>query len=649
METRSLGRYHLLAELGRGAIGTVYRAADPLTKREVAIKTLHPTLPEDVMREVRERFLLEAKSAGRLNHPNIVSVYDVGEQGDIAYIAMELLEGRSLHKMLRDPGPLPFHMIAELAAQAADGLDHAQRFAIVHRDVKPANVVVSLTGQAKLTDFGVPSLVMTQAGTVIGSPRYMSPEQVLAQPVDPRSDIFSLGVVLYEMLTRRTPFERPGETHLFSLMSRIARDPYQPVTQLDPEIPPAFDRVLARALAKNPNERYSRAGEMAKDLRNLRNQAGRGAAGAGVHEDAKLVPADARKTADASAPVASFPRAAPAAPASPSGPGAAGAGAHGDAKLVPANARKTANASAPAASFPRAAPAAPASPSGPGGLAPDFLAGLDAFSRKVDEEQRAHERAEAEQRRGREEEETRRKAEAERARQAQAQGKAEAEKQGEGRRFAAIEMLRKQAASRPAAADTAPRRAEAKVLLNKTLLSTLHYLAEFAKELNGVLPTTQGPYGFIYLQQASPMVLSSAFADYRLCKVDGDEVCEQIFLTYQARYAQPAAVDVAGPDIEHCRRFLALSRVPFEFSVLKKNDFGQAVSGRFALSRAIPCEIHIRGDYDAPGFVVELLNVGRIGTGSCRLAPDAFNERVVDEIAKHALGAKSEFAKLVTR
>jgi hypothetical protein len=210
-------------------------------------------------------------------------------------------------------------------------------------------------------------------------------------------------------------------------------------------------------------------------------------------------------------------------------------------------------------------------------------------------------------------------------------------------------MLRKQAASRPAAPDTAQRRAEAKVLLNKTLLSTMHYLAEFAKELNGVLPTTQAPYGFIYLQQASPMVLSSAFADYRLCKVDGDEVCEQIFLTYQARYAQPAAVDVAGPDIEHCRRFLALSHVPFEFSALKKNDFGQALSGRFALSRAIPCEIHIRGDYDAPGFVVELLNVGRIGTGSCRLAPEAFNERVVDEIAKHALGSKNEFAKLVTR
>ena len=608
METRSLGRYRLLAEIGRGVMGTVYRATDPLIERDVAIKTLHPTLPEEVMPEVRERFLREAKSAGRLNHPNIVTIYDVGEQDGIAYIAMELLEGRSLQKMLRDPGPLPFHLIAELAAQVADGLDHAQHFTIVHRDVKPANVVVSPAGRAKLTDFGVayvPSSAMTQTGTAIGSPKYMSPEQVLALPVDPRSDIFSLGVVLYEMLTRRTPFERPGETHLFSLMNRIARDPYQPATQLDPQIPAAFDHVLARALAKNPNERYSRAGEMAHDLRNLRNRGTRGTAGAGGHEDAGPVPTDARKSG---------------------------------------------NASAPAARFPGAAPTAAASPSGTGACGPELLADLDTFSRKFDEEQSAYARAEAEQRRRREEEETRRKAEAERARQAQAQAqhKPEVENQSEGRRSAALDLLRKQAANRPAAEDPA-RRAEVKALLSKNLRLSMHYLAEFAKELNAVLPTTEGPYEFIYLQQAPHMVLSNAFADYRMRKVDGDDVCDHVFLNFQARYAQPAAMDVAGPDVEHCRRLLSMSRIPFEFSTSKKNDFGQAVSGKFTLSGAIPCEIYIRADYDAPAVLIEVLNVGRIGTGHCRLAPEAFDERFADEIAKHALGSRNEFARLVTR
>ncbi len=279
-------------------------------------------------------------------------------------------------------------------------------------------------------------------------------------------------------------------------------------------------------------------------------------------------------------------------------PGTAGSGAHGDAKPVPADARKSGDASAP------------------GAPAPDFLAGLDAFSRRIDEEQKAHERAEAERRRM-EEEETRRKVEAERVRQAQvqAQGKAEAEKQNEGRRFAALDMLRKQAANRPAVEDT----------------------------------TTESPYRFIHLQQASPMALSSAFADYRLRKVDGDEVCDEVFLTYQARYAQPATVDVAGADMEYCRRYLASSRVPFEFSASKKNDFGQAVSGRFTLSGAIPCEIHIRADYDAPAVLIELLNVGSIGAGRCRLAPEAFNERFADEIAKHALGSQNEFAKFLTR
>ena len=291
---------------------------------------------------------------------------------------------------------------------------------------------------------------------------------------------------------------------------------------------------------------------------------------------------------------------------------------------------------------------APASPSVPGAPAPDILAGLDAFSRKIDEEQRARERAEAERRR-REEEETRRKMEVERVRQAEAQRTAGAENQSEGRRFAALEMLRKQAAGRPAGEDTASRRAAAKALIHKNLLSAMHFLAEFAKELNGVLPTTEGPYAFIYPQEASQLVLSNAFADYRLRKVDGDEVCDEVFLTYQARYARPATVDVAGPDMEHCRRFLAMSRVTFEFTASKKNDFGQAVSGRFALSSAIPCEIHIRADYDAPAVLIELLNVGRLGTGRCRLAPEAFNERVADEIAKHALGSENELAKFLTR
>ena len=224
VEQKTLGRYKILGELGRGAMGAVYRAVDPLIERDVAIKTLLPELPPEVLAEVRERFIREARSAGRLNHPNIVTIFDVGEQDGVAYIAMELLEGRSLQQVMKERR-LPFEETAELVAQVADALDAAYQFKIVHRDVKPANVMVGPNGRAKLTDFGVAridSSSMTQTGAALGSPKYMSPEQVLGLPIDPRSDIFSLGVMLYEMLAGRTPFERPTDTTVFSLMNRIA-------------------------------------------------------------------------------------------------------------------------------------------------------------------------------------------------------------------------------------------------------------------------------------------------------------------------------------------------------------------------------------------------------------------------------------------
>src|SRR5687767_9922613 len=269
---KRLGRYKIIGELGRGAMGAVYRALDPLIEREVALKTLLPNLPADVMGDVRERFLREARSAGRLNHPNIVTIFDVGEEDGTAYIAMELLEGRSLQSILRERVRLAFDLVADVATQLADALDLAQRYSIVHRDVKPANVMIDAMERAKLTDFGVayvPSSTMTQTGTSLGSPRYMSPEQVLGLPVDPRSDIFSLGVVLYEMLAQRTPFEHAGDTTVFPLMNRIAATPHLPLRRIDPQIPPGLERIVERALAKKPEERYQRAGEMAAELRRL--------------------------------------------------------------------------------------------------------------------------------------------------------------------------------------------------------------------------------------------------------------------------------------------------------------------------------------------------------------------------------------------
>jgi len=252
-------------------MGTVYRALDSVLERTVAIKTLNRDLPDDELAEMQARFVREAKSAGRLNHPNIVTVYDAGVAGEVAYIAMEYLEGQSLQQLMKSGGALPLDKAVDIVAQVAEGLDYAGRFGIVHRDIKPANIMVSPEGLATITDFGVarvPSSSMTDAGKLLGSPKYIAPEQVREQPIDPRADIFSLGVVLYEMLVGKTPFEAPG-LDVLSLLDRIVAEPVAPVVQQRPELPAALDAILQRALAKEPAQRFQRAGELAQRLRQL--------------------------------------------------------------------------------------------------------------------------------------------------------------------------------------------------------------------------------------------------------------------------------------------------------------------------------------------------------------------------------------------
>jgi serine/threonine-protein kinase len=272
MTSQTLGRYQIIGELGRGAMGTVYHGIDPTIERPVALKTLNPDLPGEILEEVKGRFLREAKSAGKLNHPNIVTIYEFGESEGTAFIAMEYLEGRSLHEVMRGER-LPFSTIASIIAQIADGLDYAHRFGVVHRDIKPANIMVSPHAVAKLTDFGIAhiqSSTMTTAGTMLGSPKYMAPEHVLGKAIDGRADIFSLGIVLYEMLARRTPFEEGESSTIFSLMQRIVTEPQPMLAEIAPDVPQAFDLILSRALAKKPDERYQRANQFANDLRNFK-------------------------------------------------------------------------------------------------------------------------------------------------------------------------------------------------------------------------------------------------------------------------------------------------------------------------------------------------------------------------------------------
>ncbi|GAB5604758.1 serine/threonine-protein kinase [Sideroxyarcus sp. TK5] len=266
-----LGRYEVISELGQGAMGVVYKARDPLIDREVAIKTINLSLALEEREEYEARFYQEAKAAGRLSHPNIVTIYDVGRTGDIAYIAMEYLHGRELRDVLNENKTLPVQQVLDVIIQVAQGLSYAHEHEIVHRDVKPSNVMIIRDGHVKITDFGIARMasaaVRTQTGMVLGSPKYMSPEQVLGKLTDQRSDIFSLGVMLYEMLTGQVPFI--GE-NVNAIMYQTLNAIPAPPSNANPAVPEMLNYIVAKALAKDLDARYQNANELVNDLRACR-------------------------------------------------------------------------------------------------------------------------------------------------------------------------------------------------------------------------------------------------------------------------------------------------------------------------------------------------------------------------------------------
>jgi beta-lactam-binding protein with PASTA domain len=258
------GRYRIMRKLGAGGMANVYLAEDQELGRRVAIKILNDRHAGDD--QFIERFRREAKNAAGLSHPNIVSIYDRGEAEGTYYIAMEYLDGRTLKELIVGRGPAPIKTTIEYARQVLAAIGHAHRNGIVHRDIKPHNVVVDPDGRLKVTDFGIArsgASQMTEVGSIIGTAQYLSPEQAKGAPVDQRSDLYSVGIVLYEMLTGKVPFS--GDTPLEIAMKHLSAIP-EPPSKLRPEIPDDLDLIVLRALAKDPEERYQSAEEMASDL-----------------------------------------------------------------------------------------------------------------------------------------------------------------------------------------------------------------------------------------------------------------------------------------------------------------------------------------------------------------------------------------------
>src|SRR5512133_4093661 len=257
------GRYRILRKLGTGGMANVYLAEDEVLGRRVAIKILNDRHAGDD--QFVERFRREAKNAASLSHPNIVSIYDRGEAEGTYYIAMEYLDGRSLKELIVARGPAPIHLAVDYARQILSALRFAHRHGIVHRDIQQHNVLVDGAGRVKVTDFGIAragTSQMTETGSIVGTAQSLSPEQARGGEVDPRSDLYSLGIVLYELLTGKTPFE--GETPVEIAMKHLSNAP-QPPSKLRPDIPRELDMVVLRALAKSPDDRYQSADEMEAD------------------------------------------------------------------------------------------------------------------------------------------------------------------------------------------------------------------------------------------------------------------------------------------------------------------------------------------------------------------------------------------------
>ena len=267
----ALGRYQIVKELGRGAMGVVFLGKDPTIQRFVAIKTMRLDEidgPEE-LKQFRDRFFREAESTGRLSHPNIVTVYDAGEQDGLAYIAMEYLEGTTLANYCQKGALLPAKQVLQIVATVAEALDYAHSQDVVHRDIKPANIMILKNRLVKVMDFGIAKVASqskTQTSMILGTPRYMSPEQAAGKNVDGRSDVFSLGIVLFELLTGEKPF---GAENMPALVMKISKSPHPPLMKYRRDLPTRVQSIVDRALQKEVPHRYRHASDFAQDLRDV--------------------------------------------------------------------------------------------------------------------------------------------------------------------------------------------------------------------------------------------------------------------------------------------------------------------------------------------------------------------------------------------
>ncbi len=265
----TVGRYEIVKEIGQGAMGVVYEAIDPKINRPIAIKTIRfsDEFEEDQIQEIKDRFFREAEIAGKLSHPSIVSIFDAGEDYDLTYLAMEFLEGKDLRDYCKKGSLKPLRKVLYIISEVARALDHAHSKGVIHRDIKPGNIMLLRTGKVKVTDFGIAKAISstaTKSGVVLGTPNYMSPEQINGRDIDGRSDLFSLGVVMFEMLAAQLPFQG---TNITNLLYKITQEQHPSIRSINPKVPRVCEQIINKALEKDPADRFKSGSEMAAYLK----------------------------------------------------------------------------------------------------------------------------------------------------------------------------------------------------------------------------------------------------------------------------------------------------------------------------------------------------------------------------------------------
>ena len=646
---KSLGRYKIVAELGRGAMGTVFHGIDETIERPVALKTLNAELPPEVLVEVRERFLCEAKSAGQLNHPNIVTIYEFGQDGGTAFIEMEFLEGKSLQAVIRE-GQLPFETIADYVAQIAEGLDYAHRFGVVHRDIKPANIMISSSGLAKITDFGiarVQSSSMTQTGAMLGSPKYMSPEQVLGQPADGRADVFSLGVVLFEMLAARTPFETPDAT-VFSLMQRIVTVAHDAITVIAPGTPPVFEAILARALAKKPDKRYERAGQMADDLRRWKSGAASAAASTGAPT---AVPATAAAASRAAAPTA-----APSALSRQSNPAAFEKTELSDPAINAVAYERTVvthpgTASVAAMNVTLIAPPAPVS----------LLGDLDTLGSSVDEMQRQFLEEEATAMAAMRRNSSKSKdwgamagtidaieTSGNKSAAANATGApaASGDAGAAARKSSVFGLLRQQAGPNLKEQAEAKQAAETIALLafDAKLRAGYSFLNEFFREVNDANPQYAAQHSLLFYGNCPPLHFEAGAVNMRTRRIEDrgklKDIVDHLIVSYQLLSPDKHRVTVNGQEWLRLRDILTEREMQYQVTETR-NDFAQITRAVVDIEIKFGCAITMRADYAKQSVDLACRNIGPLGRRRYVVPAAMLSDEFFEELSKVMLGYPS--------